>query len=634
MSSKNYDKYVRIPNNIERKKTFPNLNYIHYELVINIIKKYKKHDSILDVGAGYSKFLKSYMAMGFRNAIMLEPSLSFYTTGNENLNRLKQLNKSKYKSIHNIRSVGELLWSDGSSGLDSKAKDLMIKHFGKLQKFGIITFNFSFHYLLEKNTKIYNNINNHTKVGSRVIIFTIDGDYINQYLSNNDIYSVKNKDEIFRITKINNNQIKVFLANTQGLFDESGITEYLVLRNDLVNNMSNIGFDLVYDRNMTKINKNISRRLTDYEYKISKVYKCYVFEKSPTNKSINGKILSLLKIDNINKLFLKKKSNFKYLNSLNVDNIDPNKSIVTLKLDGEHKYLYFDTDKAYLFDLKDSNEYDHQASNTFKHSLFEVELIGKTIYIINIIYLFGKSTDSLTNYDIHEMLNVKLFDYINDITLSNNIRVKRFKSVTHYDPKEIKKISKSTIPNDGLLIMRRDDRNYTGNIYKWKSKEHLTIDFMTYLVEKDGELHIILMTIKPNKGIVKDMQVLSHLKKFDFKRLNMIPHDTGYSIIIKKYTKDIISSYKNINFKTPTNLYKFTQYELFNGSIVECIFKNNKFKLVTQRDHKTYVNFSQLVRQNVFNGPNSTKTYDSIMDTMKNNLTIPKFISTMDKRIK
>ena len=208
MSSKNYDKYVRIPNNIERKKTFPNLNYIHYELVINIIKKYKKHDSILDVGAGYSKFLKSYMAMGFRNAIMLEPSLSFYTTGNENLNRLKQLNKSKYKSIHNIRSVGELLWSDGSSGLDSKAKDLMIKHFGKLQKFGIITFNFSFHYLLEKNTKIYNNINNHTKVGSRVIIFTIDGDYINQYLSNNDIYSVKNKDEIFRITKINNNELK------------------------------------------------------------------------------------------------------------------------------------------------------------------------------------------------------------------------------------------------------------------------------------------------------------------------------------------------------------------------------------------------------------------------------------------
>jgi hypothetical protein len=280
MKDESYDKYVVKDNRSLRKKLFPNLpNYHYVSRAIYLKRNCNECVRVLDVGAGPLKNITNWKKNNINEVYAIEPSKDYYLEG------LKNIEKSKMKNIKLFWGVGELDWEGGEAGLDSKNKKLFKKCF-KNVLFNCITFEFSIHYMINNYVQLLENINRHSMKGTKLLIYTLDGEFLYNFFKNNNKYTIKKGDEvIYEITcnfdknaNINSKlNVSVFFKGVHGL--ENTPTEDLVIPSILIKNLKKIKFELKNKKRMAFISDKLSKKLLPYERRISNLHMAYVFEK-------------------------------------------------------------------------------------------------------------------------------------------------------------------------------------------------------------------------------------------------------------------------------------------------------------------------------------------------------------------
>ena len=269
-SNKAYDKYTRV----NRLSIFDNLRKYHQHIKFFYLKNYCNCDIIIDVGSSDLKDLKFWKQLNLKHVYSLEPSEQLYKIG---LNKQSKDNFAKNKITY-IRATGEDKWSDGSAGLDKDSKKKLIKMKGIKAK--CITFEFSFHYMINKIDVVLNNIKEFSDKGTKIIIHTLNGDIVKDRLKDRNKYIVKRGDEeVFYLEKLYNNndkfkKINVYLKGVTGL--DNIVPEYIVEQDYLINKFLDNGFKVFeytkfLDRYETKFN------LEKHEVDVSNLYITYIF---------------------------------------------------------------------------------------------------------------------------------------------------------------------------------------------------------------------------------------------------------------------------------------------------------------------------------------------------------------------
>merc|ERR1711988_931538 len=158
---------------------------------------------------------------------------------------------------------------------------------GKNNKADLITFEFSFHYLVYNIDMVINNIKNFSKSGTKIIIHTLNGDLIKERLRDQNKFIVyRDDEEVFYLEKLYNNEdqlkkINVYFKGVTGL--DNIIPEHIVEQDYLYEKFSNDSFDLTEHSEFPN-NFNDDYILEQHEIDISSLYVTYVFTLKEINK--------------------------------------------------------------------------------------------------------------------------------------------------------------------------------------------------------------------------------------------------------------------------------------------------------------------------------------------------------------
>lgn len=269
-SNKAYDKYTRV----NRLSIFDNLRKYHQYIKFFYLKNYCNCDIIIDVGSSDLKDLKFWKQLNVKHVYSLEPSEELFKIG---LNKQSKDNFAKNKITY-IRATGEDKWSDGSAGLDEDSKKKLISMKGI--KANCITFEFSFHYMMDKIDVVIKNIKEFSNKGTKVIIHTLNGNVVKDSLKDRKKFIVKKgDDEVFYLEKLYNDddkfkKINVYFKGVTGL--DNIVPEYIVEQDYIINKFLDNGFKVFeytkfLDRYESKFN------LEKHEIDVSNLYITYIF---------------------------------------------------------------------------------------------------------------------------------------------------------------------------------------------------------------------------------------------------------------------------------------------------------------------------------------------------------------------
>lgn len=269
-SNKAYDKYTRV----NRLNIFDNLRKYHQYIKFFYLKNYCNCDIIIDVGSSDLKDLKFWKQLNLKHVYSLEPSEELFKIG---LDKQSKDDFAKEKITY-IRATGENKWSDGSAGLDNESKSKLIKMSGI--KANCITFEFSFHYMIDKIDIVINNIREFSNKGTKVIVHTLNGDVVKDKLKDRDKYIVKRgEEEVFYLERLYKStdkfkKINVYLKGVTGL--DNIVPEYIVEQDYIINKFLDNGFKVFeytkfLDRYESKFN------LSKHEIEVSNLYITYIF---------------------------------------------------------------------------------------------------------------------------------------------------------------------------------------------------------------------------------------------------------------------------------------------------------------------------------------------------------------------
>ena len=271
VSTKSYNKYTRV----NRLDIFNNLRKFHQYIKSNYLNKYFIGGTIIDVGSSNLKSLKFWINLqNVRHIYSLEPSEELYNIGFKTCMR----NQFSKKNVTFIRATGEDNWSDGSAAFNTSSENKLINM--KNNKADLITFEFSFHYLVYNIDMVINNIKNFSKSGTKIIIHTLNGDLIKERLRDQEKFIVyRDDEEVFYLQKLYNNEdqlkkINVYFKGVTGL--DNIISEDIVEQDYLYEKFSNDSFDLT-EYSEFPDNFNDDYVLEQHERDISSLYVTYVF---------------------------------------------------------------------------------------------------------------------------------------------------------------------------------------------------------------------------------------------------------------------------------------------------------------------------------------------------------------------
>ena len=271
MNNNPYEKYTRV----DRLNIFDNLRKFHQYIKFLNLQKYFNKGIIIDIGSSDLKSLKFWKKLkNITHIYSLEPSEELFQIG---FNKLHNDNFSKNK-VTFIRATGEQNWIDGSAALNYSAKIKLLKM--KNKKADIITFEFSFHYLINNIDIVINNIKNFSKSGTRIIIHTLNGNLVKDKLKNKNKFIVKRgEEEVFYLEKLYNDEdqfkkIAVYFKGVTGL--NNIIPEYIIEQDYLFDKFLSNGFTILeYIKFMERYDDNFN--LDKHEFEISNMYVTYVF---------------------------------------------------------------------------------------------------------------------------------------------------------------------------------------------------------------------------------------------------------------------------------------------------------------------------------------------------------------------
>jgi hypothetical protein len=412
------------------------------------------------------------------------------------------------------------------------------------------------------------------------------------------------------------------------------------LETDIItfNNINYISFHKFLDRFMGKIKSFPFRRgYVELEYQKS-LKNTSVWDTSSNNfiLSLEEHFLKLVKeeelifkaknqiqksldLDRFDKLLQIAVAKFRYLSQDNIDKLKEENVYFTLKLDGLHNHLFISQNRYYLISNDKVMVFEEPNKMELNNSLFEVEVIDNEIYFISVIYTQTKNYLKRTYLENFDYLNNFIYDNLNNLKLKNNSGTYTLKRLKGGETtSRIETLLNKNIPNDGLLIIPLGKTLSSGSVYKWKLPNKLTVDFTVYITESKGKYILHLLSIGKRENTYNNV--------FDYIRKDILldlilydPNYCAYEINVSNVSE--INNYENVDFKRPIKLYTVKigskTFKLFNGLIVECVFKKNNFVINNLRRDKTLINYNFIKKINNYSGINSEKVIDKIMKVIK-----------------
>ena len=213
------------------------------------IEKYGKNiNYLLDIGSGRLSGAYIYDKLNIKHVYAIEPSIYSLELAKKEVNKYKNVN---FKLIH---------------GYGNKKFKLDIE-------FDVITFIFTIHYMISNINIVIDNILNHSKKGTKIIITCING---NKILNNitigkyNDGYEIKYRKDIYwGVYKIRNIDYKdkmlFYMKDVYGL--ENGSVEHLVDVDNLINNFKKRGLKLLENISFIDVYNDTSLLHNNYRLK-------------------------------------------------------------------------------------------------------------------------------------------------------------------------------------------------------------------------------------------------------------------------------------------------------------------------------------------------------------------------------
>ncbi len=286
-----YNKYLK---QVPSKGLFMNLRKYHQNIKSNYIHKYAFNtDLLMDIGSSQLKSMRFWNSARIKKVVAMEPSLELFDLG------MIYLRKDFYGRRHVtfLRGVGEKSWANGEGGLNDFASKYLMNIIKNNVKANVLTFEFTFHYMIYNIKTLMENIKSVSKSGTKVIIHCINGDFLMNIFKEKDKYEVlKDNNVVFYAEKdfesknksaskikssskskelLDLKKVNIFFSGAQGL--NNVIPEYLVIKEDIVKVFEKYGFKLVEFTPFSEQNHK-DFGLEPYEFDVSKIYTSYVFE--------------------------------------------------------------------------------------------------------------------------------------------------------------------------------------------------------------------------------------------------------------------------------------------------------------------------------------------------------------------
>jgi SAM-dependent methyltransferase len=248
------------------------IKYFHVMIKESILKKYATNcNYLLDVGSGKLTDMRLWDMINVKNVVGIEPSIDSINMGNE------KIKKFGFKgNIDIINGVGDVDWES-----DEKYK-IALKN-----KYDVITFQFTLHYMMNNIITVINNLNKVIKSGTKVIITCMDGNKIQEDFKRYKQVEIRNKQEpIFAIVPFykvtdkipeKDNNILVYFKGAYGV--SSGSLEPIIDINKLINIFNDNGLRLLERRNFADYNLPIRSKLYPNQLKVSSYYMSMIFVK-------------------------------------------------------------------------------------------------------------------------------------------------------------------------------------------------------------------------------------------------------------------------------------------------------------------------------------------------------------------
>ena len=247
------------------------IKVFHLFIKDEMFKKYGKQiDYLLDVGTGKLTDLRFWNKIGIKHVYGIEPSADSVEKAYNTLEKIKPTTQVKI-----IHSVGNVNWAT-----DKKFQEI-IQH-----KYDLITYQYTFHYMLKSIDKMIQNMKLVMKKGTKIIISCMDGNKINREFQKAGKVEVRNYQEpIFAIVPMydhkkvrdfNGQDILVYFKGAYGV--ANGSIEGIIDIEWLINKFSDNGLKLLERKNFIDYNFPIRDKMKYNQKQVSSYYMSLVFE--------------------------------------------------------------------------------------------------------------------------------------------------------------------------------------------------------------------------------------------------------------------------------------------------------------------------------------------------------------------
>jgi ubiquinone/menaquinone biosynthesis C-methylase UbiE len=248
------------------------IKYFHIMIKKEILRKYASNSEyLLDVGSGKLTDMRLWDEINVKNVVGIEPSKESIELG------IEKIKKFGFKGkIDVIEGVGDVDW---------KSQDKYKIVFNN--KYDVVTFQFTLHYMMNNIDLIIKNLDKVIKKGTKIIITCMDGNKIqNEFVRFGKVEVRNNQEPIFAIVpfykvsdKISekDNNILVYFKGAFGV--SSGSLEPIIDINKLINIFEKNNIKLIERKNFADYNIPIKSKLYPNQLKVSSYYMSLIFEK-------------------------------------------------------------------------------------------------------------------------------------------------------------------------------------------------------------------------------------------------------------------------------------------------------------------------------------------------------------------
>jgi hypothetical protein len=145
----------------------------------------------------------------------------------------------------------------------------------------------------------------------------------------------------------------------------------------------------------------------------------------------------------------------------------------------------------------------------------DAELLNGDLHVFDILAHEGADVRDKTFTKRLEFMN-KLIPKIKTTGLSlSSIRVKQFLDINAENlGQQISKLLKeNTLPNDGFIFTPNRER-YMGKVFKWKSVENLTVDYLVKVIKKEPTMTVVNMYVSQITSKISESELEQTKKLF------------------------------------------------------------------------------------------------------------------------